>query len=373
MKFSSSFRIVSFVLVTSVVEPTVAFFIHHHQQRQIITIRTNKLLQISSSRGHNQYRGLLIRRYQQRKEDEDDNEEEEYCDVDENCLLVFDDNDDDEVMTAAAATADLLQQQSSTTAANSPKNGARRRQIFFLPYDDEYSSEIEFFMDRVSQFIPIFLPIVAYIAYDPTAVLFASIIDLLKSDSWVAVDGGAYQAKIIAPVINGVVVSAISLLFAILIGQTISTLRRRQNDIQLSITMEATRLLQLQTILTDFPKTDKSISKCKMYLQQYTSRIISECHETVNLDLADLSGMDSELNGVLQELNNAASSSSSSSLVESESTVLYPTMLLDQALIAVQSLSVERSKRLTALQSTFPMLHYMILAALALSICVAFL
>jgi hypothetical protein len=76
--------------------------------------------------------------------------------------------------------------------------------------------------------------------------------------------------------------------------------------------------------------------------------------------------MDSELNGVFQELNQAAASSG-------ENGEAYCTLLLDQTMSAVESLSLERSKRISALQSTFPALHYTILAALALSICLAFL
>ena len=42
--------------------------------------------------------------------------------------------------------------------------------------------------------------------YDPTAELFASFIDLIAQNNFVPVDGGQYQAKIIAPAINGIVV-----------------------------------------------------------------------------------------------------------------------------------------------------------------------
>jgi hypothetical protein len=162
--------------------------------------------------------------------------------------------------------------------------------------------------------------------------------------------------------------SAISLLFAILIGQTISKLYQRQNDIHRCITMEASRLVQLRNLLADFPSTATTTYKCKAYLQQYTSRLVSECHETANLDWADISGMDSELNGVFQELNQAAASSGKENGEEA-----YCTLLLDQTMSAVESLSQERCKRISALQSTFPPLHYTILATLALNICLAFL
>jgi hypothetical protein len=259
---------------------------------------------------------------------------------DNNCLLVFDSQKDD---STESKSEDL-------------------KSHVYLPYD-ENASEVEVITDQTLRLIPSLVPIVAFLLYDPTATLFASTMELINPNNWVAVDGGAYQAKIIAPLTNGVVVPAISILFAILIGQTITTLRQRQYDLQLCITMEASRLSQLQTLLADFPDSAIPTFKCKSYLQQYTSRLIFECHETVNLDFSRLSGMDSELNEVFRALNQAASAENGE----------YSTMLIDQAFILAESLSEERSKRITALQSTFPMLHYTILTALALSICVAFL
>lgn len=152
-----------------------------------------------------------------------------------------------------------------------------------------------------------------------------------------------------------------ALLFAIQIGLTISKLWQRTKDIQLYITMEASKLIVLKNLLSDFPRTTQE--KCGGFLLQYTSRLISECHETVNIGLSDIK-MDSELNGCIKELNKAASVAGSNG---------YCTMLVDQAMSAVESLSQSRSKRIGALQSTFPMLHYVLLATLAVSICFAFL
>jgi len=128
--------------------------------------------------------------------------------------------------------------------------------------------------------------------------------------------------------------------------------------------MEASKLMLLRNLLSDFPSTNATQDKCVFYLLQYTSRLISECHETVNIGLPDISQTDSELNGCMEELNKAAAASESSG---------YCTMLIDQAMAAVESLSQNRSKRISALQSTFPILHYFILATLAASICIAFL
>lgn len=151
---------------------------------------------------------------------------------------------------------------------------------------------------------------------------------------------------------------------------------QRQIDIQQCITIEASRLIQLSSLLADFPSSSSSNTRyrCKLYLQQYTSRLVSECHETVNLDLDDISRMDSELFGVMQELNQVAAAAAATEVKDDEYIKQYPTgLLLDQTMSAVEALSQQRSKRISALQATFPPLHYAILATLALSICVAFL
>ena len=230
--------------------------------------------------------------------------------------------------------------------------------------------------DNVIYWTPVFIPILAYLTYDPFAEGFAYCLDRLANNNWVAVDGGAYQAKIIAPAINGVVVPAISILFANLIGTTISTLRQRQIDIQTSINMEAGQLRILQSILDVYPD-QASQTNCRRYLTQYTSRLIAESQPTVSIDSL---GMDTELNGLLAELNRLSSMSSSSKKTEDteeEETAVVMLeryqLLLGQSYTACLKLYDERAKRLTALRSLFPPLHFIIVSTLAVSICVAFL
>ena len=58
--------------------------------------------------------------------------------------------------------------------------------------------------------VPALTPILSFLLYEEIAQTFSFTIDLLGPNTWIAVDGGAYQAKIIAPAINGVVVPAIA-------------------------------------------------------------------------------------------------------------------------------------------------------------------
>jgi hypothetical protein len=234
-------------------------------------------------------------------------------------------------------------------------------QCRIVQYDhNEDDTKISWLVEDFIRYVPAVLPVMAFVLYDPVASLFATSLDAIANRNWVAVDGGAYQAKIIAPAINGIVVPSVSILFATLIGNTITTLRQRQVDIRTAINMEAGQLWILQSMLEAFPP-GVAKEKCQFYLIQYTSRLIAEGHESVNLDALDWSGMDSELNGVLAELNRVSVSNQISSAI------------LGQSYASCNRLYEERSKRVTALQSTFPALHYMIVSTLAISICVVFL
>jgi Protein of unknown function (DUF4239) len=96
---------------------------------------------------------------------------------------------------------------------------------------------------------PIVAPFIAFFTFELCAKLFSSFNDYLsQGNKWAPVDGGAYQARIIAPAINGLVVPAVALLFATLISTTITTLRQRQVEIRRAINMEAGELRAMECL-----------------------------------------------------------------------------------------------------------------------------
>lgn len=213
--------------------------------------------------------------------------------------------------------------------------------------------------------IPIISPILAYQTYDDIASIFNSFIDFLNSDrKWVPVDGGAYQARIIAPAINGIVVPAISILFATLISNTVATLRQRQIDIHTSLNTEAGDLRVLSSMVDAFPQSRQK-EKCREYLTQYTGRLIAESSD-MKFNTAEDQSTDSEMNGFVTVLNELTTASD-------DATITPHDTILSQSYGAVVRLNSQRSARLTALQATFPTLHYTILSTLAASIALAFL
>lgn len=96
---------------------------------------------------------------------------------------------------------------------------------------------------------------------------------------------------------------------------------------------------------------------------QYTGRILEECHPRLGPGddvINPRRGFDSELNGFTRHLN----------LGHGES---IPAHVADECYASVARLREQRTIRITALQSTYPKLHYAILIALALAEMVAFL
>ena len=111
------------------------------------------------------------------------------------------------------------------------------------------TSSLTDFWSALLVLLPIVTPIIAFFTFESCAKAFSNFNDFLsQGNKWVAVDGGAYQARIIAPAINGLVVPAVALLFATLISTTITTLRQRQVEIRRSINMEAGELRAMECL-----------------------------------------------------------------------------------------------------------------------------
>jgi len=221
----------------------------------------------------------------------------------------------------------------------------------------EHELRLTQLIDAFLFYIPILSPILAFFTYETVAAVSDDTIHFLAQNTWVAVDGGIYEAKMIAPAINGVVVPAITILFATLLSNTFTTLRQRQQDVRTAINTEAGELRVLSSMVDSFePKSTQR--QCRSYLLQYTSRLIAESQQGNKFQ--NLVAGDSEMNGFLTTLNG---------MTRSET----PSIIVSESYAAVTRLNSERSQRISSLQSTFPALHFGILTALAISICLAFL
>ena len=159
----------------------------------------------------------------------------------------------------------------------------------------------------------------------------------------------------------GIVIPAVSLLFATMISQTVTTLRQRQVDVRTCLNVEASEIRILQCLVESFADSDiKNI--LRKDLTSYTLRIISESAPVETYSCFEL--VESEMNDFFGSLNKMSSKPD-----------IYQTnpALLSEASSAVVRLNNQRSSRISALQTTFPIMHYLVLSTLALSICLAFL
>ncbi|KAL9187986.1 hypothetical protein ACHAXT_006364 [Thalassiosira profunda] len=254
------------------------------------------------------------------------------------------------------------------------------------------------------RYIPFIMPLLAYSTYEPTAKLFEKIVEVISNNNWVAVDGGQYQAEIITPAINGLVVPSIALLFATMTANTINTLRQRQQQIRTSLNTEANDLRMLATMVDSLPSELRDVKNhLREYLIQYASRVIAESRPGLTVVAEFIGSMDSETNGFLGVWNKLSMSTygtmyvdtmlpASSNytvgqsyfdpyqrqlrLTQNERQHVAPFLspyIFTETYDALTRLRHERSVRLSALQSTYPPLHYVILTLLGGSICMVFL
>lgn len=259
-------------------------------------------------------------------------------------------------------------------------------------------------MDVSLRYLPFIMPILAYSTYESTARMFDRMVEFISDNNWIAVDGGQYQAEIITPAINGLVVPSLALLFATLVNNTINTLRQRQLQIRTSLNTEANDLRVLATILDSLPPQLRKVKNhLREYLIQYASRVIAESKPGLSIESHMYIGsMDVELDGFLRMWNGLSMGNYGTmyidtllpasnytinqkefdpyqhqlSITPEERQTAAPFMspyIFSETYDALNRLRKERSIRVSALQSTYPMLHYVILALLATSICTVFL
>jgi len=146
-------------------------------------------------------------------------------------------------------------------------------------------------VDLILKYLPFIMPVIAYFTYEPTAKIFNGMVEIISSNNWVAVDGGQYQATIITPAINGLIVPSIALLFATLMSNTINTLRQRQLQIRTSLNTEANDLRMLSTMLDSLPAELRGVTNhLREYLIQYASRVVAESRPGLTIDLQMIIG-----------------------------------------------------------------------------------
>ena len=155
-------------------------------------------------------------------------------------------------------------------------------------------------------------------------------------------------------VVNGPVITSISVLFATLVSTTVSSLHARQMEIKSWYTKQVDELRLLQVILKQMPPSLRQ--DARTHVHEYVDRLVGDKRgEKITHEL------DPSLRNLLLLLQQAMMDTSTN----------MP--LLNMAYEVVTRIQQARCSRWTALQTKFPAMHYVTLTLLALAICVSFL
>jgi Protein of unknown function (DUF4239) len=224
-----------------------------------------------------------------------------------------------------------------------------------LGLQDKHFVESSFFISA-----PLLASIASFALYPTTAVWFHNMVNYLSNNNWEPVDGGQLQWSILLPALNGVVMTAISLLYANLISTTGSQLRQRQITIHESLSNEVAALRNLIQLLPYYP--EKARPSFAKQLRDYTVTLMEEI---ANTDPQDLRAANQPLTDFRNYLHYW-------SLSEEPGHGIHPN-IRERSYETLQAISHARNARITSLQTKFPNLHYVTIAALTLTILLIFL
>lgn len=220
------------------------------------------------------------------------------------------------------------------------------------------SGKLEGFLESI---IPPVVPVVAFLTYDEVVAAFQQVVKLVARNTWL--NDGSKEPAIISA-LNSIVIPTSAILYATLTATTVNTLRQRQQSIRFGLNKEASELRILQGLLQYFPETRQN--RFRIYMIQYISRVLGECSPSTNLSELESKGLESEIDDLLKEVNAMVAQDS----LENERT---EDVLIFQTYDALVRLKNSRAERLSALQNRLPILNYVVLFSLAISITVGFL
>jgi hypothetical protein len=222
--------------------------------------------------------------------------------------------------------------------------------------------------------VPIIAPILALLGYDATVDVFHDLVKL--SNTWYSVDGGAAEAQLITPLINGVVQPAVSVVLGTLVASTLTQLRNRQINIRASLNKEASDIRMLDAAINAlFPlDTEANTESRRTYLgalRQYVSRILIE--STFQQEGGVGKASETELDGILRGMLSSGQEPGARNENSRGDTERFYDPIRFQVPALIQGMNHQRSQRLAEIQTSYPTVHWVILSLLALSIVINFL
>lgn len=212
--------------------------------------------------------------------------------------------------------------------------------------------------------LPFVFTITSFFTFPFTSNLYHNAAEFLSRTNWEAVDGGELQWEILLPPLNGVVMTAISILFANLISTTFVSLRSRQEAVHQSLNTETEDIRGLINLIDFYPENTRELFRS--YLRRYIVMVLEELQPSTNIASIRVKNN----YPILDYLNNLHGLAVSKD--DGEDDTMNPA-ILQQSYEAVQRIIAGRSDRVTALQSSFPTLHYLTIASLVFAMLLVFL
>jgi len=220
--------------------------------------------------------------------------------------------------------------------------------------------------------VPFIAAILAFWSFPWVSLLFHRVVQWASSNTWIpdTEEQVNLQTNVVTQVVNGPVITSVSVLFATLVSMTVSNLHNRQVEIRRSLVSEVRATRQLQHMLSS-PAANSCLAadlriEALSYVDRHGQNLLSESqsedrHEDSCVYIASC------LLSLLDWYNQLCCTKEYSKSIGMQS-------ILSQVQTLTNRILEERSNRWLAMSAMhFPTVHYFTLFVLATSIGIAFL
>jgi hypothetical protein len=224
--------------------------------------------------------------------------------------------------------------------------------------------------------IPFLAAAFSFWTFPYTSLIFHTMVQWASQNTWIPDTDAkvSLQTNVVTQVVNGPVITSISVLFATLISMTFSTLHSRQVDVQKSFVLEIESLRQVEAILGlaifEESLSESSRREVLTYLQQHNELLSSES-SVGGVDFSIYKYPSEYIESSLQLVINWSIHLQAVSHHEYKEHLPF---VLSQVRTNVQKMLDQRAYRwLSMTAMRFPAVHYLTLYLLAVSIGISFL
>lgn len=227
-------------------------------------------------------------------------------------------------------------------------------------------------------FIPIIGCLVSFHTFTETSRFFHDTVQWASHNTWLPerMEDINLQANVVTQVVNGPVITSISLLFAVLVSITVQNLHSGQSDIQKSFVMEKQALRMLHHAVECSSSCLSEIKRVELlkFIQEHSDRLVRES-SAAHVEVSKEPNPDAYIQANMLTLLTAIYNNELSLHLQLNSHLNKQNKeLISRVQRCVDQILKQRSYRWLALRALhFPPIHYITLALLAIGIAISFL